>query len=457
MSVQNYTLAFNVSGVNDNVEFPVGYTLCVSFMTAMFVIYNYIFLHTSTLRATTNRFPKFSDKKWFVFWDILLYGAFGGWGVFYFLLWILSFTWYYDSLKLVKDSVDPNVIRTISFQSLPQEYLTIVMVSLSIAQLCVWRLVMLRDVYKAWNADSNELKDGRIGRKELNDDANYALEKNTVRGVFFNVLMASTPATMLFTITLFLGTYSYIIVNDTTDYSYCGGAACWAYSKGFIAVGPLLLASSICLCLTLVYAQFREKLLYLEVENALFANAQGFHLNKPIFLGWVPVYPLSQMWIICYGCLVVTSVIVITHDILKGVMWGCLWILVPIFLTLLAQNPKFFYPYHIASVFCSIVIVYTSSAILNPPAGTTVSTGAVPIMFGALLTGPDLAANVDADAFTVNLFAGITFALTMFMVLADMSSMKNTKDSIFGICSRETQVAEKTAADINKAVTGGAQ
>jgi hypothetical protein len=427
--VYNYTLAYNVSGAI-NADYPVGYTLTIAFLTFAFALYHYMFI-TKTFAGFFGENSRCSlSTKSTKGVDIYMFGLFLNWFGLPVMLISWAFAQYYPTFYAYA-TPDGNTPTTLPY-TIPQEYTNIVLFGLCFGQSIIYHGVLL------WN--SNKVANGDF---EI--------------GVRAERVLTWTPAIIQAAICLFLGAYSFLQSLGTQ--SYCNNAACWSYSAGYYSVAQMTVATGVCLATSLlVYTQrnSRDKLKSASIssdkgpnveidrgskENAdvtiagvqegLMHAAMASSLHHPVMYGWVPTFYLPFWWIVAYCFFIPTSVLIIYHDIVKGAMAFAWWIMVPVTLTLLAQDTSYFYPYHIACVFWSITIVYFASAVVQPVlVAQALASDQLVVDWGAFLTGPDTNSNVNADAFTVNLLVWGTFVIAGLHTFFTLTRRKTSGNEI---------------------------
>jgi hypothetical protein len=394
----SYLLAYNVSGAI-SAPYPVGYTLTITLLTAVLTIYNYMFVGTSAGKLTARGEVNWKSNLAFYTVDVIAFGGVLGWGFLFIGLFSWAFAAYY------------NQFTTLSY-NIPQEIMNLTLFGVFYGQLCAWRAAMLwSDLWEQHAAYTGKPEDpalkGQILPPSIRVRSNYAM----------NIL----PAMVIAAVCLFLGSFAY--VQTLSSQTYCGNATCWTSTSIYYPVTQLCVASAVILAtgtlLRLRYGQAAST-----TETGLFYAAEGTELNDPLIMGW---------FIIAYCFFLVTAVTLITHDIVKGLMAGTWWGLLPIFLTLLAQDTKYFYPYHVACVVTSLFVVYFASGVITPVGNTTLSNNTQVVGWGAFLTAPDTNANVNEDATWVNILSVGTFILTLLETLQDLSLLNGFRVSPTGV------------------------
>lgn len=395
-AVCQYALSYNVSGAI-SAGHPVGYTTAISLVMPLLVVWFYGFMG-----STVSRLVRKLDQHWvkastFYWIDLFLFGGLIGWGCLFIGTFVWSIVEYYKCYTVVPTNYKLNY-------TIPQEYLWLVMFGLSYSIFAGDKAILL------WRISYPKIQTLRQGGDVAEAHDGKAMPDGELDSTWLNYTRIIVFASMV----LFLGVYTFVLEYATPFIDYCGGGACWP-STSFYRVGECAMAASILLVFGL-FQPWLNSYLYGEPmpkttgRSAVFSAGEAEDLALPYILGWVPTYPLGQLWIIAYGVFIVSSTSQILHDYVKGVELFFFWWFIPIVMTLLAQNSDYFFPYHIACVMISIFIFWFNTGIVTRVQGTSLANNAVVKDWGNMMTGPDSNANIVADATWIDLISVLSVA-----------------------------------------------
>lgn len=411
-AVCQYALSYNVTGAI-SAQYPVAFTTGATFVTALLVMWFYAFLYTTFSRLVLtleNHYTKSSNLYWV---DVLLFGGLIGWGCLFIAMFVWAIVEYYQCYTVVPTGYKLNY-------TIPQEYMYLVMFGLSWSIFAGDKAIML---YTVSRPALRVIQDGG----EVEDALNGKVGINSADQVIDNWWMTYARPVVFGAMVLFLGAYTMVLKTATPFIDYCGGGACWPTST-FYPVAEFTLVAGV----LLTYGLFQPMInayMYPPLRDAkgniigqgetwpmsrgrssLFSAAEAPELALPYVLGWVPTYPLNRLWIIAYGFYIPTATSQITHDYVKGIILLILWWLLPVMLTLLAQDADYFFPYHIACVMVSIFIFWFNTGIVNRVQGTSLVNNQIVKNWGLMMTGPDSNANITADATWIDFMAVMSMA-----------------------------------------------
>lgn len=430
----NVTLGCNTTSVQGSD--PVAWGLISAAITALCVLYQYVFWGVSGKKAITHSMEvkntytstgTFLFVEWFflhALWEAVCIG---------FVSWALA--------EYVKQNYQYNGGGFgVGYNLLsPQDVANIFYFSIGLFMVVFYRLYQITRGAHHVNEETWTIEDTtkpRPDKKVIDETTKEAIqvgETGTSTDIGVSIFF---PIGMLIAICLFAGSYGYLQVGS---HSFCGKSQTWFGSGDYVgfttsgkALAVVQLVNGLTLACHLVLRYWpswrtwtRERVSY--EDKVFFAGTNKHNDKRAILIGWLPLIDVDFWWCMAFSWFFAQSIIFTHYDLYKAIGVYFSTSFVSIVLSMLSGTFRAFPAYFFCSIFIFFGIQYIGTLVKplnnNYPSFTPTQNQSQ-IDWGLFSTGPA----TDVDFWTVYVFVSFGMALTglAFLIQFNQSMKKET-------------------------------